>query len=278
MTTHISQRGSIRSIVALGDSFSEGYGDFLRDGTPRGWADLVAIGLATHEAHELRYANLAVRGRKLDDIGGKQLERAIALLPDMVLLNAGGNDVIRPRMSVEGVSASIRQIWRRLLDAGIRPVFVSSPNPSFIMPAGRIVRARGDRVMRCCRAWALRDGVEVIDLWADRVLADYAFWAFDRIHLNTRGHVLAATRVLRHLGADAPAAWEADAVPSATARAPRLTLDYVHSQMLPWVGRRLLGRSSGDGLTAKRPELTIVEPLTGALPVVSEKFARAQPA
>ena len=34
------------SYVAIGDSFTEGVGDDLPDGTVRGWADLVARGLA----------------------------------------------------------------------------------------------------------------------------------------------------------------------------------------------------------------------------------------
>jgi len=34
------------SYIAIGDSFSEGYGDEGLDGVPRGWADFVALGLA----------------------------------------------------------------------------------------------------------------------------------------------------------------------------------------------------------------------------------------
>ena len=38
--------GTVASYAAIGDSFTEGMGDELPDGTPRGWADLVALGLA----------------------------------------------------------------------------------------------------------------------------------------------------------------------------------------------------------------------------------------
>ena len=34
------------SYIAIGDSFTEGVGDERRDGSVRGWADLVALGLA----------------------------------------------------------------------------------------------------------------------------------------------------------------------------------------------------------------------------------------
>ena len=57
------------SYVALGDSFTEGVGD-PHPGSPnglRGWADHVAVALAQHNP-DLRYANLAVRGRRMDEI------------------------------------------------------------------------------------------------------------------------------------------------------------------------------------------------------------------
>lgn len=59
------------SYAAIGDSFTEGVGDEIPDGGVRGWADLVAIGLARDlarrepDAH-FGYANLAIRGRFLD--------------------------------------------------------------------------------------------------------------------------------------------------------------------------------------------------------------------
>ena len=37
------------------------------------------------------------------------------------------------------------------------------------------------------------------------------------------------------------------------------TAAYYRSYVLPWIGRRLTGRSSGDGRPPKRPELTVVE-------------------
>src|SRR4051812_22949337 len=54
------------SFVALGDSFTEGVGDPdpVRPNGVRGWADRVAEVLATRESG-FRYANLAIRGRKM---------------------------------------------------------------------------------------------------------------------------------------------------------------------------------------------------------------------
>jgi hypothetical protein len=54
------------SYVALGDSFTEGVGDpdLTRPNGVRGWADRAAEVMADHDP-DFRYANLAIRGRKM---------------------------------------------------------------------------------------------------------------------------------------------------------------------------------------------------------------------
>ena len=91
-------------IVSIGDSFTEGMNDFLPDGTELGWADRVAAGLAAAHPHEeVYYANLAVRGRKIDAIVTEQLDAALALEPPPTHLtfNGGGNDMLRPGFTDE---------------------------------------------------------------------------------------------------------------------------------------------------------------------------------
>src|SRR5262245_59657843 len=71
--------------VALGASFTEGVGD-PHPTSPnglRGWADHVAHALAQINP-ELRYANLAVRGRRMNEILAGQLQAAVMLEPDLV--------------------------------------------------------------------------------------------------------------------------------------------------------------------------------------------------
>jgi lysophospholipase L1-like esterase len=82
------------TFVAIGDSFTEGLDDWRPDGTPRGWADRVAERLAVDEPG-FRYANLAVRGKVLDQIVEDQIPVAERLRPDLVAFCAGGNDIIR---------------------------------------------------------------------------------------------------------------------------------------------------------------------------------------
>ncbi|MDN6332471.1 MAG: SGNH/GDSL hydrolase family protein, partial [Micrococcaceae bacterium] len=84
-------------MVSLGDSFTEGIGDPdpQSPGGHRGWADRVAEQLS-RQAEDFAYANLAIRGRLLDQIHEEQLEPALELRPDLITICAGGNDVLRP--------------------------------------------------------------------------------------------------------------------------------------------------------------------------------------
>ena len=87
--------------VAIGDSFTEGVGDELADGTVRGWADLVAQGWANSLGHTIEYANFAIRGKLIQPIVEQQLEPALALKPTHLSFNGGGNDMLRPRSSIQ---------------------------------------------------------------------------------------------------------------------------------------------------------------------------------
>src|SRR6476661_680313 len=81
--------------VALGDSFTEGLGDPepRSPGGLRGWADRVAEELST--AHQdFAYANLAISGKLLHQILEEQVGPALDLKPDLITLNAGGNDLL----------------------------------------------------------------------------------------------------------------------------------------------------------------------------------------
>ena len=81
-------------LVVCGDSYSEGMTDEKIDGQYRGWADRVADGLAK-KSPTFTYANLAVRGKLLQQVIDDQLPVAIKYVtgPDTLLtFHAGAND------------------------------------------------------------------------------------------------------------------------------------------------------------------------------------------
>ena len=109
---------------------------------------------------------------------------------------------------------------------------------------------------------AERHGATVVDLYGSRALADPRMWDDDRLHLTAEGHRRVAEAVWQRLGLPAEFDWDAPLPPPvppswAARRAADARFARVH--LLPWIGRRLTGRSSGDGRLPKRPELA---PLT----------------
>lgn len=249
--------------VAIGDSFTEGVGDEQPDGTVRGWADLVAQGLADATGTAVDYANLAIRGRLLGPILAEQLEPALALAPTLVTFNGGGNDMLRPRTDIAWIMRETERALLRIREAGAEPVLLAGANPTAGLPSGERVRAKGDEMVRAATILADRLGVPLADNWSDAELASRQYWSPDRLHLAPVGHHRVAANVLRTLGYDAPADWVIDAEPI-----PRPTrrdqLRYTREHVVPWVQRRLTGRSSGDGRSAKYAQWTRLEPRTGA--------------
>lgn len=268
----------IASYCAIGDSFSEGMGDERADGTPRGWADLVAAGIAHAQGEPILYANFAIRGRLLAPILDDQLPRALELQPALLTLNGGGNDIMRPRVSVAMIAQRIVDTAVRVREAGIQPVIVSGGDPTAHLPLGRALQRRGDELADRVRAGLESEGVLFVDNWSDARLRPLENWSIDKLHLNARGHALAAANVLAALGIAVAAPPGAPDAPGVDAHSPLAashstgdgsafddlarprTAEYWRSYVLPWIGRRLTGRSSGDHREPKLPSLTAFGP------------------
>ncbi len=245
--------------VAIGDSFTEGVGDEQPDGSIRGWADLVAQGLADATGQAIQYANFAIRGRLLGPIIAEQLAPALALSPTLVSFNGGGNDMLRPGTDIASIVAQTEAALVRIREAGAEPLLLAGANPTIGLPRGAVVKAKGDALTLAAGAVAKRMGIRFCDNWSDPILARREFWSTDRLHLAPVGHHRVASNVLRALGLAAPTDWLLDAEPR-LAPTRREQLLYTRDHVLPWVKRRLTGRSSGDGRTAKYPEWVWVLP------------------
>ncbi len=92
------------------------------------------------------------------------------------------------------------------------------------------------------------------------VLAHPDMWSDDRLHLSSAGHERVAGAVLEALGLG-DHAWAA--VPDPVVPAPRrqrvaADVRWARHHLGPWVGRRLRGVSSGDGLAPKQQDLAPV--------------------
>jgi len=244
-----------RSYAAIGDSFAEGLGDDRADGTNRGWADRVAEGLAAASAAvsaaPVTYANLAIRGKLLGPLLAEQLDPAISLRPELLSISGGNNDVIRPHVSIAANTARLEAAIDRAAQSGAHVVFVTVANMTRHLPLGHLIEARGDRFARGIQAWVSKEHVTIVDNWFDTELYDNRFWAPDGLHLNSLGHRRVAAKVLEALGVSALE--EAESTVPATPSPSRG--EHWREHVLPWIGRRLTGKSSGDGRLPKRATL-----------------------
>jgi lysophospholipase L1-like esterase len=261
----VAQSLVAQSFAALGDSFSEGVGDPLPDGSGcRGWADRCAERLAA-QSPGLRYANLAIRGKLLQQILDDQVPAAIEMRPDLVSLAAGGNDLLRPRTDPDVLAQPFNDAVARLTAAGSRVLLFTGFDPG-MFPLIRIIRGKAAVFNAHLRVIARRHDCLLVDLWSMKVLADPRMWSQDRLHLAPEGHRRVALRACEVLGVPVDADWReplpaprpavvaARSVPAWLA-ARRQDAQWARSYAAPWVRRRLTGVSSGDGMSAKRPDL-----------------------
>ncbi|MGI5472571.1 SGNH/GDSL hydrolase family protein [Streptomyces sp. CA-132043] len=243
------------SFVAVGDSFTEGMSDALPDGSYRGWADLLAARLAAR-TRDFRYANLAVRGKLIGQIAREQAPAAAGMGADLVTLVGGLNDVLRPKCDVDRVCALLEEAAALLAPSCKQLVLMRSPGRQG--PVLERFRPRMETLFDHIDEVARRHGALVVDLYGSAVLGDQRMWADDRLHLTAEGHERVAEAVWQALGLPPEAEWDAPLPPPVPPGwVARRTSDarFARTHLLPWIGRRLTGRSSGDGRPPKRPEL-----------------------
>jgi lysophospholipase L1-like esterase len=245
--------------VAIGDSFTEGIGDpeARSPGGYRGWADRVAEVLSL-QTPDFAYANLAVRGRLIDQIVDEQIEPALALHPDLITISAGGNNIIRPGSDPDQVAEKLDSAVGRLRADGATVVVFNGPDIGMTPVLGR-VRGKVAIYNENIHALALRHDAVVADMWALRELSDSRMWAPDRLHFSPVGHNSIARMVLQTLNV------ENDLEPFANEPMPPVRwrqaraedLGWAREHLVPWVIRRIRHTSSGDNVLPKRPSFPV---------------------
>lgn len=244
------------SLVAVGDSFTEGMSDLLPDGSYRGWADLLAARMAAR-TDDFRYANLAVRGKLIGQIVDEQIDVAAAMKADVVTLVGGLNDTLRPKCDMVRVRDLLTRAVETLAPSCEQLVLMRSPGRNG--PVMERFRPRMEELFTCIDELAAKHGALVVDLYGAPVLGDQRLWDVDRLHPTAEGHRRIAEAVWQSLGYEAESDWRAELAPTLPPNwLSRRVADarFAKQHLVPWIGRRLTGRSSGDGRAPKRAELT----------------------
>jgi lysophospholipase L1-like esterase len=245
--------------VAIGDSFTEGLCDVDPDHPDRfvGWADRLAAdlaGLAAANGVGFEYANLAVRGRLLSDVVGRQLELALSFQPDLVSIVGGGNDILRNHTDVELLAERLQAAVAAIRATGA-DVLMATPVDPKGAPIIRRTRSRVSAYAADIWGIANRHQAHVIDQWTLASLRDWRMWSEDRIHLSSEGHRRIALAALDALGLPTDVhAWRTPLEPPPPVpRHRRLASDarWVGTHLAPWLARRMRGRSGGAEFRAK---------------------------
>ncbi len=245
------------SLLPSGDSFTEGVGDRderLPNGV-RGWADRVAEKLAKAQPG-WKYANLAIRSKRLRHIIDEQLEPALAMKPALVTLYAGGNDILDLGTDMQALMADYENARGTAgRDAGPLLVLFTGFDVK-VSALLEPLKKRNAVYNQQVREIAAKYGAVLVDYWCLDAFHDRRMWDSDRLHMSKAGHKYLAGQVLDQLGVPhkiRPKEWEPPARLSLR-EWERRQRRWVHDWVLPLFGRKLRGVTLGDALSPRWPE------------------------
>ncbi len=181
-------------IVAIGDSALTAPGiDNLDDA----WLRRIVRDYA--DRHRIELISLAVGGSRADDVLAGQLTEAVALHPDIAVLNVGGNDVIRA-VPVRRYAATLQTIVDRLEEAsgavlllGVGDLGAIPRLPPVLRPYLSHRSVIFDRA--CARVGAGRTRLVKTDAGRSAAADTWAptdLFAADQFHASAAGHGLFA--------------------------------------------------------------------------------------
>ncbi len=183
--------------------------------------------------------------------------------PDLVTMMAGLNDMLRRRCDLSAVISDIEEMITRLAESGATVLTFTMPDPTPVMPIAKLVKPRLDIYNEALRRITTEQEALLVDFDRTPMASDRRIWAVDRLHANSEGHARISAALAEALGVpDADDSWIRPLPPERPRSRPRIAWDeivWARRYLIPRIYRHLRGRSSGDGIAPKRPDL---EPFT----------------
>jgi lysophospholipase L1-like esterase len=190
-------------VVVLGDSIAAG----VREPSPGyrdlSWSDRLAAGLAVVRPGAVVH-NLGRRDLTAAEVREGQLEEALASGPDLAIVAAGGNDLLRrefdPGLVGEELSAIVGPL--RAVGADVLTFDLLDNTGTGLVPERfvAVLRERLAQLAEATRAASAAAGGWHASLRTHPAAADMDIFAGDGLHLNARGHAIVGTALARHLG------------------------------------------------------------------------------
>lgn len=193
-------------VVYVGDSIAEGVREPLEGYRDLSWTDRVDEALSQGRP-DFAALNLGRRNLLAAEIRTTQFEPALAFQPDLAFVIAGGNDMLRPGFDPEAVRADLaamvtafRAIGADVLLLGLFDITRAGLIPTEYAPA---IRTTTRQLAELNTKLAAEHGGIFVGFADHPAGADPTIYASDRLHLNARGHAIAAADTIRALAAHA---------------------------------------------------------------------------
>jgi lysophospholipase L1-like esterase len=238
---------------------TEGMSDEIIDGKYRGWADRVADTLAKSNS-DFTYMNLAIRGKLLKQVVENQIPAAVKFIEGkqtLVSFHAGANDVLRPNYQADLSLPLYEEGVKQLTDAGATVIiFTVIDKVEGKGKTATLWHQRFSNFNENVRRVAAKYPVILFEAKNAEFLHDRRFLAFDRLHMNSEGHRRLANAVLQGLDFEFDPNWKVPLDPAKKKnKVVRFVLNFIWiiTFVIPWIWRRIRGKSSGDGRIAKYP-------------------------
>src|SRR5664280_1908511 len=203
------------------------------------------------------YANLAVRGLTAHEVRETQLRPALVMAPDIALVVAGVNDILRPRFDRDALRDDLCAMHAELAATGARVITLTMPDMARVAPLAIVLRRRLQFLNLVTFECHERYGSIVVDLASVPAASHPALWHTDRLHGNSEGHRRIAAALAEAVGYEV-ADWRAEPPPVPKASGVRVALNevaWVGSHLFPWAWELVRGQPSWDGGACKRPTL-----------------------
>ncbi len=131
--------------------------------------------LARHD-ETVRYANLAVRGRRLHRIIDEQIEPALAMNPTMVSFYAGGNDLLMARLNMARLIRDYEDAVKRIKASGAVVLLFTGGYNVPLSPLLEPLKLRTAIYNRHIRRIAAKYGTLLVDYWCFEKFQDPRMW------------------------------------------------------------------------------------------------------
>jgi lysophospholipase L1-like esterase len=190
-----------RRVALVGDSIAAGVGDPVDGYQDASWGErlLAALQAATGP---VEHRNLGVRGLLAAEVRAQQLDEALAFGPQLAVVSAGANDMLRRSFDAERVEAELEAIIGPIAATGCLVAtfgLLDLSRTSFVPDSMRDgLHDRIAALNAATRAVTARHVGVHVDFFTHPALDDGIFSA-DMIHPNRKGHAHIATALVRSL-------------------------------------------------------------------------------